>query len=649
MAAPVRFGAHRAGDGVAFAVWSRQAGAIDLCLFDGDAETRIAMARDGDAWSVVVPGLAAGARYGYRADGPWAPERGLKFDPAKLLVDPHALALDRPFAWHGELALPREAALDTAALVPKAVVVDLPPPLARRTPFPVDGGLIYEANARALTMLHPDIPAEDRGTLRALAHPVLVAHLKTLGVAAVELMPVAAWIDERHLPPLGLENAWGYNPVVFSALDPRLAPGGIDDLRHTVAAMHEAGIGVLLDVVFNHTGESDENGATLSLRGFGEADWYRHDAHGRMINDTGCGNTLAAERPHVVALIVEALRHFVVNAGVDGFRFDLAPAMARTDRGFTPHAPLLEAIRRDPVLADRIVIAEPWDLGPGGYRLGSFPPPWLEWNDRARDDIRRFWRGDRDALGGLATRLAGSSDIFRHGGATRSRSVNFAAAHDGFTLADLVAYRHRRNEANGEDNRDGHSENFSWNNGVEGPSSDPAVAAARRADARALFATLFATRGTLLLAAGDEFGRSQQGNNNAYAQANALTWLDWANRDRELEDFVAALSAFRAAHPALATTEFLDGSGEDAPDVKWFNPAGLAMTEEDWRDGQGNFLGMALLKGDDRVAAVFNRAAKMIDFMLPRPRVNWRWTATSGAAIGRVEARSVVFFVEEPG
>ncbi|MBK8457201.1 MAG: glycogen debranching protein GlgX [Phyllobacteriaceae bacterium] len=642
----MEFGARRAGDGVRFAVWSRQATAMWLCLFDGEAETRVDMARDGDVWQVFVPGLAAGARYGFRADGPWSPREGLKFDPGKLLVDPSALALDRPFAWHADLALPRDAAVDTAALVPKAIVVDLPAPPPRQAALSVDGRLIYEVNVRTLTMAHPDVPEAERGTLRALAHPAILAHLKTLGVAAVELMPVAAWIDERHLRPLGLENAWGYNPVVFSALDPRLAPGGGADLRFAVEALHGAGIGVLLDVVFNHTGESDEHGATLSLRGFGEADWYRRDEHGRLVNDTGCGNTFAAEQPQGVALIVDALRHFVINAGVDGFRFDLAPTMARTVRGFTLDAPLLGAIRLDPVLSDRILIAEPWDLGPGGYRLGAFPEPWLEWNDRARDDFRRFWRGDREALGGLATRLAGSSDLFRHGGAKHSRSVNFVAAHDGFALADLVAFRHRRNEANGEQNRDGHAENFSWNNGVEGPSDDSSVVAARRADARALIATLFASRGAVMLTAGDEFGRTQRGNNNAYAQNNALTWLDWTNRDRDLEEFVAALSAYRAAHPALASSEFLDGAGDAAPDVKWFAPSGAAMSGEDWHGEEGDFLGMALCKGGDRIAVVFNRDDRPAAFALPRARAGRRWSAAFGGEIGRVGPRAVAFYAE---
>jgi glycogen operon protein len=642
-------GARPVDGGVEFRVRAPAADRLDLCLFDGDRERRLKMRRDGAQWSLTIAGIGEGARYGFRADGPWNPRQGLKFDPQKLLVDPAATRLDRAFAWHPDLAAPRSHAPDTAPLVPKAVTSFLPA-LAEPAPaIPVAGKLIYEINVRAFTMRHPDIPEHERGTLKAVAHPAIVAHLKRLGVGAVELMPVAAWIDERHLPPLGLENAWGYNPVVFNALDPRLAPGGMADLRHVTDVLHANGIGVLLDVVYNHTGESDDAGPTLSLRGLGEADWYRRDEHG-LINDTGCGNTLALDRPHVVALVLDSLRHFVATAGVDGFRFDLAVTLGRTERGFTPHAPLFEAIRRDSLLADRILIAEPWDIGPGGYHLGAFPGDFLEWNDRFRDDVRRFWRGDNGALGDLATRLAGSSDVFRHGGARVTRSVNFAAAHDGFSVADIVSYRQRHNETNGEGNRDGHGENHSWNNGVEGPTDDPAINAARARDIRALLATAFASRGTVMLTAGDEFGRSQRGNNNAYAQANDMTWLDWDGRDRALEDFVAALSAFRAAHPALSSAAFLEGTGEPAPDVLWFNRSGQPMGEEDWAEHAAAFLGAALADGDDRVAVVFNRRHEKLDFVLPPPRPRRRWVPALGAGeMPGIEGRSVVFFVEAAG
>ena len=422
------FGARPDPDGVRFTIWSGAAERIDLCLFDaqGRVETdRVPLEALGDgAWSAHVPGLRPGARYGLRADGPWAPRDGALFDPAKLLVDPHALELDRPFVWDPRLALPRDGAVDTADLVPKAVVTD-PVPAVAAPPLFRPGGLIYEVPVRAFTMLHPDVPEPLRGTVAALAHPAVIEHLVRLGVDAVELMPVTAWIDERHLAPLGLRNAWGYNPVALMAVDPRLCPGGVDELRATVAALRDAGIGTILDLVFNHTGESDAEGPTLSLRGL-DAAYYRRGPDGALINDTGCGNTLDCAHPATRRLVLDSLRHFVAHAGVDGFRFDLAPVLGRDAEGFDPDAPLLRDITTDPLLADRVLIAEPWDVGPGGYRLGAFRPPFLEWNDRARDRIRRFWRGDPGALGDFATALAGSDDVFAPP-ATRGRHVRRGA------------------------------------------------------------------------------------------------------------------------------------------------------------------------------------------------------------------------------
>uniref|UniRef100_UPI002638B8B3 glycogen debranching enzyme n=1 Tax=uncultured Sphingomonas sp. TaxID=158754 RepID=UPI002638B8B3 len=434
------------------------------------------------------------------------------------------------------------------------------------------GGLIYELNVRGFTMRHPDVLPEQRGTLAALAHPAIIAHLQKLGVAAVELMPITAWIDERHLGALGLTNAWGYNPVVPMALDPRLVPGGVAELVSTIAALRGAGIGTILDLVFNHTGESDIHGPTLSFRGY-DPQAYAAAPDGTLINDTGTGNTLATARPHIRALILDTLRHFA-RAGVDGFRFDLAPVLARNP-GFDAHATIFAEIAADPDLASRIMIAEPWDIGPGGYQLGRFPATWLEWNDRYRDDVRRFWRGD-GAAGTLATRLAGSSDLFA---APATRSVNFLAAHDGFTLADTLAHAHRHNHANGEENRDGHADEIAWNHGAEGPTDQPAIRAARAATARAMLATLFASKGTPMLTAGDEFGRSQHGNNNAYAQDNETTWIDWTARDTDLEDFVAALSAFRRATP-LADPAWLAGAD-------WRDLSDRPMTPERWAEAQG--------------------------------------------------------------
>ncbi len=577
-----------------FAVRAPNADGMWLCLFDGDRERRIAMQRDADDWLAVLPGDLSGVRFGYRADGEWAPGRGLWFDPNKLLVDPYAVELDRCFVQDPRLT---EFGADTADLVPRAIV---PAGLAKvrsRKPRFEPGELIYEVNVRGFSMLHPDVAEAQRGTVAALTHPAIIAHLQKLRVGAVELMPVTAWIDERHLPPLGLRNAWGYNPVVPMALNPGLCPGGVAELRDTVAVLHKAGIGVILDLVFNHTGESDVHGGLLSLRGLDNAA-YAHAPDGTLINDTGCGNTLDFARPAVRRMVLDSLRHFVRHCGVDGFRFDLATIMARGP-GFAADAPIFAEIAADPLLADRVLIAEPWDIGPGGYQLGQFPANWLEWNDRFRDDVRRFWRGD-GRVGPLATRLAGSSDLF----GADCRSVNFLAAHDGFTLADSVAYADRHNEANGEGNRDGHGENHSWNCGVEGPSSDPAINERRAGDLRALLGTLFASTGTIMLIAGDEFGRSQQGNNNAYAQDNPVTWIDWEQRDRMLEAFVADLARARQSR-CVSQTLF------PAPGV-WRRLDGADMSTSDWEDPATEGFAYVAENSASPITLVVNRNVRLI-------------------------------------
>jgi glycogen operon protein len=633
-----RFGARLTPAGTDFAVWSRGAGRVFLSLFDaaGERETdRIEMAKDADGrWSASLSGAGEGTRYGFRADGPFDPEQGLWFDPDKILVDPYAVAIDRPYRYDSRLAARRGQGADTAPLVPKAVVTRLPravqpdAPVAPDVPVYRPGGLIYELSVRGFSMRHPAVPEALRGTVAALAQPAIIEHLKKIGVSAVELMPVTAWIDERHLGPLGLSNAWGYNPVTFMALDPRLAPGGIAELRAATAALRAVGIGVILDLVFNHTGESDALGPTLSLRGLDNRGYYRHRPHepGVLVNDTGTGNTLACDHPVVRRLVLDTLRHFVLQAGVDGFRFDLAPVLGRDARGFAPDAVLLDAIRDDPVLKGRVLIAEPWDVGPDGYQLGRFGRPFLEWNDRYRDDVRRFWRGDRGMAGRLATRLAGSSDVF--GGLSRTRTVNFLAAHDGFTFADLVRYERKHNEANGEANRDGHDENLSWNNGAEGESDDPRIRRARQDDLKAMLSTLFVSRGAIMLTAGDEFGRSQAGNNNAYAQDNALTWLDWDGRDTALEGHVAALAALRARLPLLAGTRFLTGrriAPDDFPDVEWLTEAGLPLDEADWSDPERRRLTMLLADGvSPRVAVLVNGDRRASVFSLPaREAYGW--------------------------
>ncbi|WP_429813188.1 glycogen debranching protein GlgX [Ensifer sp. B1-9] len=643
-------GATITAEGTQFAVWSHNAARIDLCLFDktGARQLRqLPMLRSGDVHTLTVADAPKGTRYGFRADGVYSPDHGLWFDPAKLLVDPYAVELDRPFRHDPRLTIFGE---DTADLVPKAVVTEVKT-VKPKAPLFRAGGLIYEIAVKPFTILHPDVPKAKRGTVAALAEPAIIEHLKRLGVSAVELMPIVAWIDERHLPPLGLKNGWGYNPIAPMALDPRLVPGGIKELRKTVETLRKEGIGVILDLVFNHSGESDRFGTTLSMRGLDNLTYYRHvtDQPGELINDTGCGNTIACDHPTVETLILDSLRHFVRAAGVDGFRFDLASILGRDMGGFHRDARLFQAISADPLLADRLLIAEPWDVGPGGYQLGNFPSPFLEWNDRARDDIRIYWRGDRHAIGALATALAGSSVSFARWGESGTRTVNFIAAHDGFTLADIVSYAGKHNEANGEENRDGHNENHSWNNGAEGPTGDPEILAARRHDVMALIGTLFSSRGTIMLTAGDEGGRSQSGNNNAYCQDNAITWLDWTAMDGEIVAHTAALSAMRRRFDVFDQTTFLTGNG----DVEWRRLDGQPMTTGDWEHPATDNLMMVLTTRDrlqkrtTRLAVIVNRSHAPHPFRLP-DSIDGKWqdALTSSFPADHAAPRSVSFLVE---
>ncbi|MGJ0454890.1 MAG: glycogen debranching protein GlgX [Methylocystis sp.] len=661
--APEPLGVTPDASGANVAVFSAHAEAIELCLFD-DADEEIARiklpARSGDVFHGYVEGFTEGQRYGFRAYGPDTPDAGHRFNPAKLLVDPYALALDRAFAPHPSLfAYGETARADSAAHLPKALVAKPVYAESLRPKHPWRDTIIYELHVKGFTATHPDIPQHLRGTFAGLAHDAGIAHLTRLGVTTLELLPCAAWIDERHLPPLGLSNYWGYNPIAVMAPDPRLAPGGWREVREAVARLHGAGLEVILDVVFNHTGESDEFGPTISFRGLDNASYYRlADDGARYVNDSACGNILDCGRAPVVRLIMDALRAWALYGGVDGFRFDLATTLARRPSGFDRDAPLLSAILQDPVLRDLKLIAEPWDMGPGGYRLGDFPEPFAEWNDRYRDGARGFWRGDSCGVAELATRLAGSQDVFAR--RRPSRSVNFIVAHDGFTLRDLVSYAHKHNEANGEANRDGADHNLSWNNGVEGVSEDAAINAARARDARNLLATLLFSRGTPMLAMGAELGKTQSGNNNAYAQDNALSWIDWAHADEELIATTAKLIALRKRHLALHDDRFLEGAPHDVsliPDVEWLRPDGATMREDDWRDGKAQTLVAVLYAESDRVIVILHRGLEEITVRPPPARDNRGWrlafnSAKDGASedieeILRTTPRSVVLLVEE--
>jgi glycogen debranching enzyme GlgX/4-alpha-glucanotransferase len=670
---PEPLGISLEGDGINIAVFSAHATALLLCLFDEqDHETaRIRLPeRAGDIFHGHIGGIRPGQRYGLRAEGPHAPREGHRFNVHKLLLDPHATVIDRPFQLHlsmfGYEQGHPDADLsfddtDSAPHMPKAIVTALPASLAQKAVVPWNRTIIYEMHVRGFSKLHPKVPEAMRGTFAGMAHKAPLAHLSNLGVTSVELLPVAAWLDERHLGPLGLTNYWGYNPVAFCAVDPRLAPGGWDEVRASVRNLEKAGIETILDVVLNHTGEGDELGPTVSLRGLDNATYYRLDGSNPRLyaNDAGCGNTLALERPAPLRLAMDALRRFAELGGIHGFRFDLATTLARRATGFDAEHPFLAAIGQDPVLSRLKLIAEPWDIGMGGYQLGQFPSQWGEWNDRYRDTTRRFWRGEAGLLGEMATRLAGSADVFAARNRPLSRSINFITAHDGFTLADLVSHEHKHNEANGENNRDGTNANHSWNHGHEGSSDAESIKAARMADQRALLATLLLSRGTPMLTMGDELGHTQQGNNNAYAQDNALSWLDWGRADSSLIAHTKKLIAARLGNPALWSDKPLSGLPTDAngiPDVEWLRADGEAMRSEDWENPHNRLLVASLhaaWNGEcSRAVVAINAGADAADVMLPEPGEGHGWADPDGHVlvdtICRVLPRSVMWLVEVP-
>jgi len=649
---PQPLGASLTARGVNFAVFSAHARRVELCLFDhaGRETARLELpSRTGDIWHGLLPSQfgGAGTLYGYRVHGPYQPAEGHRFNPAKLLVDPCATALVGDLVWHPALggAEPGNDWLpdgnDSAPYVPKCRVADTAFDWGsvRAPSIPWRDTIIYELHVKGFTQRHPSVPEHLRGKYLGLAQPAVLDYLRGLGITTVELMPVQSFVSEGFLVRKGLSNYWGYNPLGWFAPDARYAvEDPVVEFKTMVRALHDAGLEVVLDVVFNHTAEGNENGPTLSLRGFDNLTYYRlvHQNRAHYKNFTGCGNTVSFDDPAVRGMVLDCLRYWTDEMRVDGFRFDLATVVGRDPSGFNPNAPLFAALRSDPVLAYVKMIAEPWDVGPGGYQLGNFPAGWSEWNDRYRDTMRAFWRGDRGLVGAFAERFAGSSDLFRRHGRKPTASVNLITAHDGFTLHDLVSYNERRNEANLEEGADGHSHNLSWNCGVEGPTDDAAVNELRARQVRNFLATLFLSQGVPMLLAGDEFGHSQSGNNNAYCQDNELAWLDWdrAARNAGLTDFVRRVIDLRRSRLWLRRDTFLKGAKRSAAarDVAWLHPAGREMTEADWNDSSLHCLALQLAGAIDARAgrhgdllAVFNAGPASVDLILPQAAHGSAW------------------------
>ena len=653
---PQPLGATFDGKGVNFALFSAHAEKVELCLFDsrGSKElSRLTLPEcTGQVWHGYVPEAKPGQLYGYRVHGPYDPLNGHRFNANKLLVDPYARALDRPFEWNdihcGYIVGDAREDLsfdtrDNAALMPKCRVADNRPAEMPPGPStPLAQTVIYELHVRGYTMRHPAIGKRLRGTVAALRSPAIIRHLRELGVTAVELLPVHPIATTRRLSEIGLRDYWGYNSICFFALEPRyLATGYVTEFREMVGAFHDAGIEVILDVVFNHTGEGDESGPTLSFRGIDNASYYcLAEDKRRYVDFTGCKNTLNVGHPRVREMIVDSLRYWVKDMGVDGFRFDLAVSLAREHHHFLQDAPLFAAIRQDPAFANTKFIAEPWDLGPDGYQLGAFPARWAEWNDRFRDTVRRFWRGDEGMVGELASRLSGSSDIFAAEGRSPLDSLNFVTAHDGFTLQDLASYERKHNLANGENNADGADENFSINYGIEGPTDDASILALRRRHNRNLMATLLLSQGVPMLLGGDELGQTQHGNNNAYCQDNEVSWVDWdANVDEGFLAFVKHLLNIRREYPTFRQSKFFHGNHIDhsgIKDIAWLLPTGAELTDADWSARELQCLGVhysvacADASGESDGCSfllLMNGSAKAVSFALPLARRGFGWTS----------------------
>jgi glycogen operon protein len=663
---PYPLGATWDGEGVNFAIFSEHATGVTLCLFDSaDApveSTRVPLVEQTDmVWHIYVAGLRPGQLYGYRLNGPYEPGRGHRFNPAKVVMDPYAKAVARRTRWHDALFGYRIGDpaddlsfddRDSAEFAPLAAVVD--PAFDwqedRQPRIPWHKTVIYEAHVKGLTERHPDVPPELRGTYAGVATPPVVDHLTRLGVTALELMPVHHHVDDRHLLERGLTNYWGYNTLAFFAPDVRYASTdrleqSVLEFKTLVRTLHRAGIEVILDVVYNHTAEGNHLGPTLSMRGIDNASYYRLSLEDPRyyVDFTGCGNTLNMRHPRVLQLLMDSLRYWALEMHVDGFRFDLASALARGLFAIEKLGAFFDVIHQDPVVSQLKLIAEPWDVGEGGYQVGNFPVLWAEWNGHYRDSVRRFWRGDGASVSALATRLAGSADLYEQTGRRPYASINFITSHDGFTLEDLVTYEHKHNEANGEDNRDGHNDNLSWNCGVEGPTDEPAVRALRARQKRNLMATLLLSQGVPMILAGDELGRTQGGNNNAYCQDNETSWVNWDldGGERRFFDFCARLVQLRHDHPVLRRRKFFQGReirGSRVRDIMWLSPSGREMTDDEWTALHVKCLGVRLAGGGiedvdehgqpvegDTLLYLLNAEATPVQFHMPafEPSLTW--------------------------
>jgi isoamylase len=664
---PYPLGATHDGSGVNFALFSAHASRVELCLFDdgGKVETaRIPLPEyTNEIWHGYIAGLRPGQLYGYRVDGPYAPKDGHRFNAHKLLLDPYARAVQGRIIWddalYGYHNGSEEADLsfderDSAPFMPKCVVTEagarrryaFPWRRDRRPNTPWPDTVIYEAHVKGMTMLHPAVAKSARGTFAGLGHPAVIDHLVKLGVTAIELLPVQSFVDDRFLEEKGLSNYWGYNTVSFFAPSWKYLPvgGDVQQFKLMVHRLHQAGIEVILDVVYNHTGEGNHLGPTLSFRGIDNASYYKLGDDRRFYFDTtGCGNTVNQSHPRVLQMILDSLRYWVEECHVDGFRFDLATALGREERPFEPGAAFFDAICQDPLLSKVKLIAEPWDLGENGFQLGNFPAGWAEWNGRFRDDMRSFWKGDEHFLPGVASAMLGSAGLFDKQGRRPWSSVNLVTAHDGFTLADLYAYNEKHNEANGEGNRDGHDDNRSWNCGVEGPTNDTVILSLRARLRRGLMAATLLSQGTPMVLMGDEVGHSQKGNNNAYCQDNALSWFNWQfpSEEEAFFAFTAGLLRLRQRLPLLRHPEFLHGESElrdGTRNVTWLRPDGKEMKPEDWSNGFSRSIGLMLAQSEQApLLILLNAYHEDLEYRTPRPRVILEWRLLADSARGVIE------------